>query len=167
MWTPRSDPVHRRASLSARLGQEKSHEPHAPHSRTDHPRPSGSGRATEPGSDRCRCLPNSGGVGGDQFPQAKARWRHERHGREATIEFEEENSKLWPGASPKKQRLLADALLDMAMLRKLVVGISEVGTPLQCGLSSTLPIPVICVACLLADRLEPHLATPAPADGAR
>jgi hypothetical protein len=36
-WTPKTEPVLMRASLSARLGQEKPHETQAPQPRTDHP----------------------------------------------------------------------------------------------------------------------------------
>ena len=36
-WTPETEPVLMRASLPARLGQEKPHETQAPHSRADHP----------------------------------------------------------------------------------------------------------------------------------
>ena len=36
-WTPKTEPALMRASLPARLGQEKPHETQAPHPRTDHP----------------------------------------------------------------------------------------------------------------------------------
>ena len=36
-WTPKTDPVLMRASLSARLGQEKPHETQTPQPRADHP----------------------------------------------------------------------------------------------------------------------------------
>jgi fumarate hydratase class II len=36
-WTPETEPALMRASLPARLGQEKPHETQAPHPRTDHP----------------------------------------------------------------------------------------------------------------------------------
>ena len=38
-WTPKTEPALIRASLSARLGQEKPHDTQAPHPRADQPQP--------------------------------------------------------------------------------------------------------------------------------
>jgi transposase-like protein len=101
-----------RASLSARLGQEKPHETQTPQPRADHPQAETADQHLNQGqsvADVCRALEVSAAT--------YHRWQQLYGGMKATEakrlkELEQENSRL--------KRLLADAELDKAMLKELV-----------------------------------------------
>ena len=78
-WTPKTDPALMRASLSARLGQEKPHETQTPQPRADHPQAAQCRAAAQPRPNSCRCMPSPGGICCHLPPLAASLRRHEIH----------------------------------------------------------------------------------------
>ena len=82
-WTPKTDPALMRASLSARLGQEKPHETQTPQPRADHPQAAQCRATAQPRPNSCRCMPSSGGICCHLPPLVASLRRHEIHGSQA------------------------------------------------------------------------------------
>jgi len=80
-WTPKTAPALMRASLSARLGQEKPHETQTPQLRADHPQAAQCRATAQPRPNSCRCMPSLGGIRCHLPPLAASLRRHESHGR--------------------------------------------------------------------------------------
>ena len=116
---PKTDPALMRASLSARLGQEKPHETQTPQPRADHSQAAQCRATAQPRTNSCRCMPSPGGICCHLPPLAASLRRHvDEVGRRPKAteakrlkELEQENSRL--------KSLFAEAELDKAMLKEL------------------------------------------------